>query len=328
MLVLNGGGALGAYQFGVYRTLVNRLDERARRDMVVVGASIGAVNGYLLAAHHAAPDAGVEALASFWREVAQPALPFVPFFDVRSQRLSATLTGLTFGNPPVFSAVPGGFMIGLGGYPATAGYDNRRLVETVARHAEHYTALSDAGPRLMIRAIDIEAAEPVWFDSQEQPIVPSMIGASSAIPLLFKPGRHEGRAYWDGDVWHRGLLLPALERLSSPRSGQPWHVITVELFKQTPGMPQGLGEGMDHFRRLFLGARSDDEAREATERYPELRLTRIRRDPHPGESASLWLTDWAPDRLTYLIEQGEADAQRALDLALPSRSSHKVNEER
>lgn len=219
-------------------------------------------------------------------------------------------------------------MIGLGGYPATAGYDNRRLVETVARHAEHYTALSDAGPRLMIRAIDIEAAEPVWFDSQEQPIVPSMIGASSAIPLLFKPGRHEGRAYWDGDVWHRGLLLPALERLSSPRSGQPWHVITVELFKQTPGMPQGLGEGLDHFRRLFLGARSDDEAREATERYPELRLTRIRRDPHPGESASLWLTDWAPDRLTYLIEQGEADAQRALDLALPSRSSHKVNEER
>lgn len=312
VLVLNGGGALGAYQYGVYRALARHLDERARRDMVVVGASIGAVNGYLIAAHQGAPDGGLDAMERFWREVTQPSLPFAPFLDANSRRLSASLTGLAFGNPPVFSAVPGGFLAGLATYPATAGYDNRRLVDTVARHVERYSGEDAAGPRLMIRAIDIEAAEPVWFDSAEQPIVPTMIGASSAIPLLFKPGWHAGRAYWDGDIWHRGLLQPALERLESTAPGQRWHVITAELFKQTPGTPKGIGESLDHFRRLFFGARSDDEAQEALESYPDLRLTRIRRQPHPGESTSLWIMDWAPDRMAYLIQQGEGDAERAL----------------
>ncbi|MCC5883001.1 MAG: patatin-like phospholipase family protein [Halomonas sp.] len=311
LLVLNGGGALGAYQYGVYRTLVRCLDERARRDMVVVGASIGAVNGYLIAAHQKAHYAGLDVLERFWREVAQPSLPFVPLFNVNSQRLSASLTGLAFGNPSVFSAVPGGMLAGLEFYPATAGYDNRRLVETVMRYVERYDG-GDSGPRLMIRAIDIEAAAPAWFDSAEQPIVPSMIGASSAIPLLFKPGWHEGRAYWDGDIWHRGLLQPALERLEPLTPGQRWHVITVELFKRTPKMPKGFAENLDHFRRLFFGARSDDEAHEAMEAYPGLRMTRIRREPHPGESTSLWLMDWAPEHLAYLIEQGEADAEEAL----------------
>jgi NTE family protein len=312
LLVLNGGGALGAYQYGVYRTLVRCLDAAARRQMVVVGASIGAVNGYLIAAHHGDADAGLESLERFWREVAQPTAPFIPGLDRKSRRLSASLTGLAFGNPPVFTGLPGGFMAGLPFYPALGPYNNASLVDTVARYAEDYTTGEAGGPRLIVRAIDIEAAQAVWFDSQEQPIVPSMIGVSSAIPLLFKPGWHAGRAYWDGDIWHQGLLQPALARLEQETPGQRWHAITVELFKRTPGMPSGFGESLDHFRRLFLGARSDDEADEVAHVYPALRLTRIRRGPHPEEEASLWLTDWAPDRLAYLIEQGEADAERML----------------
>ncbi|MGQ4877299.1 patatin-like phospholipase family protein [Billgrantia sp. LNSP4103-1] len=315
LLVLNGGGALGAYQYGVYRALVRQLDAEARRRMVVVGASIGAVNGYLIAAHHDDADAGLEKLERFWHEVSQPSVPFVPWFDHKSVRFSATLTGLAFGNPRVFSAVPGGFLAGLRYYPAIAGYSNKGLVDTVARYAESYATSTEDGPRLMLRAIDIEAAAPVWFDSGEQPIVPSMIGASSAIPLMFKPGWHDGRAFWDGDVWHRGLLQPALARLEREAPGQQWHAITAELFKRTPGTPNGLDESLDHFRRLFLGARSDDEAEEVKHLYPTLRLTRIRREPHRDENASLWLTDWAPDRLAYLAEQGEADAERALTQA-------------
>ena len=312
LLVLNGGGALGAYQFGAYRALVRHLDVQARREMIIVGASIGAVNGFLIAAHHDAPDAGLEALERFWHDVAQPAVPFTPLLDHKSQRLNATLTGLAFGNPRVFSALPGGFLAGLQFYPAVAGYSNRSLVDTVTRYAERYAQEAAKGPRLLVRAIDIEAAAPVWFDSHEQPIVPTMIGASSAIPLMFQPGTHAGRAYWDGDIWHQGLLKPTLEWLEREASGQRLHAITLELFKRTPGMPNGFGESLDHFRRLFLGARSDEEAKDVTAAYPELRLTRIRREPHPDENASLWLTDWGPDRLAYLIEQGEVDAEKAL----------------
>ncbi|WP_104204011.1 patatin-like phospholipase family protein [Billgrantia saliphila] len=313
LLVLNGGGALGAYQCGVYRTLVRHYGAEVLRRTVIVGASIGAVNGFLIAAHHHQPDSGLGTLERFWREVAQPSVPFLPFPETLSWRLNATLTGLTWGNPPVFHGVPGGFLAGLTWYPAMAGYDNRSLVETTRRYAEEYSPKEAASPRLMIRAIDIEAATPAWFDSADQPIVPTMLGASSAIPLLFQPGRHAGRAYWDGDVWHQGLLLPALRRLLGEEPDQRLHVITVELFKRSAGMPSGFGQSLDHFRRLFLGARSDDEAEEATERYPSLRLTRIRRAPHPGEEASLWLMDWGADRLAYLLEQGEQDAERALN---------------
>ncbi|KAA0013854.1 hypothetical protein F0A17_05800 [Billgrantia pellis] len=312
LLVLNGGGALGAYQCGVYRTLVRHLGAEGLRRTTIVGASIGAVNGFLIAAHHHRPDKGLKVLERFWREVAQPSVPFLPFPETRSWRLNATLTGLLWGNPPIFHGVPGGFLAGLAWYPAMAGYDNRSLVETVRRYATHYSPEDETSPRLLIRAIDIAAAAPTWFDSDEQPIVPSMTGASSAIPLLFQPGWHEGRAYWDGDVWHQGLLLPALRRLLGEAPEQRLHAITVELFRRSAGKPSGFGQSLDHFRRLFLGARSDDEAEEATERYPSLRLTRIRRAPHPGEEASLWLMDWGSDRLAYLLEQGEKDAERAL----------------
>lgn len=313
LLVLNGGGALGAYQCGAYKALVRHLSPESLRSMVVVGASIGAVNGYLIAAHHQDPDGGVGALERFWRSVTMPSIPFNPFPAPYAARLNATLTGLTLGNPAIFQAVPGGALGGIFRYPKMAGFDNATLARTVKAHAPARVAKRESGPRLMIRAIDIEAAEPAWFDSQHEDIELSMLGASSAIPLLFKPGEHAGRTYWDGDVWHQGLLPPALDRLKGDGDGDRFHVITMELFTRTPGtQPVGFGGNLDHFRRMFLGARSDEDAAKAQATHPELRLTRIQRHPHPNERVSLWLMDWSAGRLQYLIEQGEADAERAL----------------
>lgn len=313
LLVLNGGGALGAYQCGAYRALARRLDPGALRSMIIVGASIGAVNGFIIAAHHRKPDLGVKMLERFWRSVAMPTVPFHPLPVPYFQRLNASLTGLTFGNPSIFYGVPGGAMGGLFAYPHMAGYDNSTLPRTVSEFATEYRSQAQDGPRLLVRAIDIEEATPAWFDSGQETIVPTMIGASSAIPLLFKPAWHAGRAYWDGDVWHQGLLMPTLDRLTQEtQEAQRYHVVTMELFKRTRQSPVGLGGNLDHFRRMFLGARSDEEAERALASHPQVRLTRIRREPHPDERASLWLMDWAPERIEYLLEQGEADAERAL----------------
>src|SRR2546426_12295352 len=85
ILVLQGGGALGAYECGVYQALAPHLEDLA----VVAGTSIGAVNASLIAKHYHQKDRGTTALKRFWKEVlANPSFPFLPLPGV-SQRLNA-----------------------------------------------------------------------------------------------------------------------------------------------------------------------------------------------------------------------------------------------
>ncbi|MEX0872324.1 MAG: patatin-like phospholipase family protein, partial [Aquisalimonadaceae bacterium] len=182
VLVLSGGGALGAYQCGAYRALTRRLNADARRSMVIVGASIGAVNGFLIATRSADPDAGVAAMERFWRSLTIPSAQFFPVPDPYYQRLNATLTGLVFGNPFAVVGIPGGLLGGLLYYPHTAAFSHANLISATTEVAGDSYSPEHEGPRLMIRAIDIAAASPVWFDSNDEAIVPSMIGASSSIP--------------------------------------------------------------------------------------------------------------------------------------------------
>jgi NTE family protein len=317
VLVLNGGAALGAYQCGVYRALVRQLDATALRRMVVVGASIGAVNGFLIAAHSAANDSGTAALERFWHDAAQPSLPFVPIAHPYWARLNGTLTGLLLGNRAVFQPLPGGFWGGVLAYPYWAAYDGGRLSSTLSGLASGYGPGAE-GPRLLVRAIDVMAAQPVWFDSSRQRITPSMIAASASVPLLFRAQWYGGRAFWDGDIWPQGILADVLQRLETEEGGG-LHVVSVELLAPRTGLPVGLGNALDHFRAMFLGRRSDQDAAAAHARQG-VRLTRIRRASMPEDGASAALFDWAPERIEALIEQGEADAARALAAAQQERA--------
>ncbi|QJQ94887.1 MULTISPECIES: patatin-like phospholipase family protein [Halomonadaceae] len=314
VLMLNGGGALGAYQSGVYRALVRHMDGDALRSMIVVGASSGAISGFIIAAHCQDADYGVAALEQFWRRMTQPSAPFFPVPTPYFQHLNGTLTGLAFGNPPILAGVPGGGLSGLLSYPYMAGFSNASLMGTVSAYATEYRSASQQGPRLIIRAVDIAQAQTVWFDSDQQAILPSMIGASSAIPLLCQPAWHDGRAYWDGDIWHQGIMPAAISRLRQEGGDDDYHIITAELFKRTPQERHyvGLGEYLDHFRRMFLGARYDDDAATVSLPNSGLRITRIQREPHPAEQVSSPLLDWSPERIEHLIAQGEEDAERAL----------------
>jgi len=318
VLILNGGADLGAYQCGVYQTLVEHLGPDALRSMVIAGASIGAVNGFLIAAHSHEPDAGAATLGRFWHSVAQPSLPFFPIPHPYWERVNASLTGLAMGNHGIFSAVPGGLVGGLMAYPHMAMFNNAPLVRTLSDWSAGLDAAAETDtprPRVMMRALDLMAAEPVWFDSDETPIVPAMAACSTAVPLVFEPHWYEGRAYWDGDIWHQGVLAPALARLDAGNNGQGadsadgYHVITVEMFSREPGAPVGLGAAIHQLRMMFLGSRCDRDAADALARG-DVRLTRVRRNSLPHEQASMWLMDWAPERIADLISQGREDAAK------------------
>jgi len=76
ILILQGGGAFGAYECGVYQALAPHLDDLA----VVAGTSIGAINASMIAKHYHEKDRGARTLQRFWKEVlATPSFPFFPF---------------------------------------------------------------------------------------------------------------------------------------------------------------------------------------------------------------------------------------------------------
>ena len=81
ILVLQGGGAYGAYESGVYGSLIKH---RLLEDLVIVaGTSAGAINAAIIATHFGkSNDHGVNYLDRFWHEVATPSIPWltsVPF---------------------------------------------------------------------------------------------------------------------------------------------------------------------------------------------------------------------------------------------------------
>lgn len=227
------------------------------------------------------------------------------------QRFNASLTGLAFGDPPIFRKVPGGALAGAFAYPFAAGYDNDTLRETMAQWGGvAYSGIER--PRLMIRALDVEAGAPAWLDSASEPITPSMTAASSATPLLFKPGMHAGKPLWDGDIWTQGVLPQALQRLRAEGGEEAFHVITTELYARLQGMPIGLGGSLHQLRSMQLAARCDQHVDALQLVVPKARVTRIRRAPQPYEQASLGLFDWAPEYIEALLRQGRADAEAAL----------------
>lgn len=311
LLVLSGGGALGAYECGVYRTLWRAFDHRVIRSMLIVGASSGAINALLIARHCQDPDGGVGVLERFWRSLASPPLPFFPVPHPYWRRMNSTLTGLLFGNAAVFQRVPGGALGACAAYPLAAPYRLDPLLVTLQRWAGAYRSDADS-PRVVIRALDAEAAEPRWYDSAREAIEPEVVVGSSSIPLVFPPFWHNGRALWDGDVWIRGLLTEALGDLMTEPSRLPGRIVSVELMASRRAMPIGIPQTLLHLRDMMLGGRHDKDGSFSALADRDIRLTRIQRRPHPYEEVSSALFDWGPDRIEALMEQGERDAEAAL----------------
>ena len=103
ILVLQGGGALGAYECGVYKALAPHFAEHGQTLCAVAGTSIGAINASLIALRYECDrDQGAGALEEFWTsDLATESMPFLPLAEF--QPLNAVWTSLLFGNPRLYS---------------------------------------------------------------------------------------------------------------------------------------------------------------------------------------------------------------------------------
>jgi NTE family protein len=209
-LVLQGGGALGAYQAGVYQAL----QEHHLAPEWIVGTSIGAINAALIAGNP--PELRLARLKEFWDMTAHADL-----FDMRQvpdegRKINtwlATMDTVMRGVPGFFSPRRfSPFALGMPVEPEQAGfYDTSELAATLGRLIDLDYLNADGGIRLTVGATKVTTGELMLFDSEQQELGIEHIMASGALPPGFPPVRIDGELYWDGGLYSNTPLEIVLE---------------------------------------------------------------------------------------------------------------------
>jgi NTE family protein len=194
VLVLQGGGALGAYQAGVYQAF----HEAGLEPDWVIGTSIGAINAALIVG--ASRENRLNRLEEFWKRVEHGGHLHNPFAPAISGAMRNALA-LTAGVPGFFRPNLAAFVSPhLTFAPEEAGYYS---VEPLRRNLEELidvSRLNAGAPRLTVGACDVQTSEMRYFDSRETPLDLRHVLASGALPPAFPAVRIDGRLYWDGGV--------------------------------------------------------------------------------------------------------------------------------
>ncbi|MEZ5862554.1 MAG: patatin-like phospholipase family protein [Geminicoccaceae bacterium] len=233
VLVLQGGGALGAYQAGAYEALVSG----GHQPGWLAGISIGAVNAAIIAGNP--PELRVAKLRAFWEGItawlaAEPWLPGRWARQLFSEAGAAAV--LAAGVPGFFTPrIPPPAFMPDGSIGAISYYDTAPLVATLAELVD-FDYLNDAGPRLSVGAVDIETGNFAYFDSDEMRIGPEHIMASGALPPGFPPVTIEGRHYWDGGLVSNTPLQYVLEN----DGATALCIFQIDLFSAEGELPENL----------------------------------------------------------------------------------------
>ncbi len=195
VLVLQGGGALGSYQCGVYQAL----HEANIEPDWIVGTSIGAINASLIAGN--ARDDRLPRLREFWKRVEQkPAWPFAGLSALMQSNMSYWSTmsnGIAgFFQPNPLAQFGLQFPIGA----EKAGFYSTAPLEQTLNDLVDFSILNRKKPRLTVGCACVSTSEMRYFDSRECELGVKHILASGALPPAFPPVRIDGALYWDGGI--------------------------------------------------------------------------------------------------------------------------------
>ncbi len=214
VLVLQGGGALGAYQAGVYQAL-------HEHDLVpdwIVGTSIGAINAALIAGNEQANR--LQRVKAFWDRVSHP-----DSFDMSQVSDSVRRSNIWFSTADTIArGVPGfftprlfsGFPFGMPVAPEEASfYSTDALKATLEELVDFDYLNADGGIRLTVNAVKVRSGELAHFDSLTGALSADHVRASGSLPPGFPPVRVDGELYWDGGLYSNTPLESVLNELPS-----------------------------------------------------------------------------------------------------------------
>ena len=200
-LLLQGGGALGSYQAGVYQALA----EANLHPHWVSGISIGAINAALIAGNP--PDRRVERLRTFWETITRPPLgiPMIPG-AIRNDMLhqfinqSRALGAMLWGAPGFFKPrIPPPIFMPVSSAGDLSFYDVSPLKALLGELVD-FDRVNAGEMRLSVGATHIKSGNSVIFDTTERKIGPEHVIASGSLPPGFPATEIDGEHYWDGGV--------------------------------------------------------------------------------------------------------------------------------
>lgn len=246
VLVLQGGGALGAYQAGVYQAL----QEAGIEPDWVIGTSIGAINAALIVGN--APENRLERLREFWHRVEYGQAFEGPFAAVLSPL--RTMNVMMSGIPSFFAPNLLAFMgqkIPLGAEHAGY-YSVDPLRETLSELVD-FDLLNAGEVRLTVGAASVQTSEMCYFDSSKTPLDVRHVLASGALPPAFPAVRIDGELYWDGGIVSNTPVEAVFD--DNPRSNAM--VFAVHLWNPHGAEPQSIWDVANRQKDIQYSSRGN-----------------------------------------------------------------------
>ncbi len=263
-LSLQGGGALGAYEYGMLKALYVKRG-KTFRPRVVTGVSIGAINAAFLVGAKGDP---IEALDTLWRErlcvtwpapsctmpeAMSPAHPWMPFMDLTAQNLSV------FGNPGMYSLKPEFYMLPwIAPMRNTSIYDTAALKKTLEEFVDPRKLNRPDITRIIVTAVNVETGGQARFDNAKATLTFDHIIASGSFPVTFPMTRIGEEYYWDGGIFFNmpvGAAVNALEQIETDNPDVEREIILVELHRMQSRLPKTLQEATERFFNLIFSGK-------------------------------------------------------------------------
>jgi NTE family protein len=241
ILVLQGGGSLGAYQAGVFEAL----DSVGFSPNWVAGVSIGAINSALIAGNP--PGRRAQRVRQFWDRVATkiPPLPAgMEIFHSFMSRMSFA-NAVAFGIPGFFKprALPPAFAPS-GTLGALSYFDTEPLRATLNEMVD-FDLINNGDVRLSLGAVNVRSGQSRYFDSTVDTITASHVMASGALPPGFPPVEIDGEHYWDGGVMSNTPLSYVMQDYR-----QEALIVQVDVFSGMGQMPQTLEQASERLKDI------------------------------------------------------------------------------
>jgi NTE family protein len=253
-LILQGGGALGSYQAGVYQALA----EANLHPDWVAGISIGAINSALIAGN--VPEKRVEKLRQFWELVSMSPFGFPEFggltgagdFGRTIVNQTRSLGALLAGAPGFFTPrVPPPYLNPIGSPAALSYYDVAPLKTTLERLVD-FDLLNASVMRFSVGAVNVRTGNFSYFDSTKCQIRPEHVIASGSLPPGFPPTEIEGEHYWDGGL----VSNTPLQWVLDTRPRQDTLAFQIDLWSARGEFPRNLLEAETRQKEIRYSSRT------------------------------------------------------------------------
>ena len=246
--ILQGGGALGAYQAGVHGALL----EAGVQPNWLAGISIGSINAAIIAGNPV--ERQIDRLREFWETITvEVGLPWSSFTSQRSSiNALSSLHALYFGQPGFYDPrLPAPWLLLQGLVGGRSYYDTSPLRATLERLID-FDRINSKAVRLSVGAVNVRTGNFSYFDNTAVRIGPEHIMASAALPPGFPPVEVDGEFYWDGGVVSNTPLQYVLD--FEPRMDTL--AFQVDLWSARGPMPNDLGEVYERQKDISYSSRT------------------------------------------------------------------------